>query len=83
MVNILVMIALFDDDGFVAVPMVTVAYDVMITVPVTIFMTLSNRYANGTNSDPNLFRSSRHRAANSSHGDDHYGIPNHCVLLCL
>ena len=83
MVNIPVVIALFNDDGFVVVPMITVAYDVTVAIPVTISVPLSNRYANRTNTDPNLFRSSRYRAANSSHGGDHYGIPNHCVLLSL
>jgi hypothetical protein len=36
MVNISVVIALFNDDGFVAVPMITVADEVTIAVPVTI-----------------------------------------------
>src|SRR5665213_3608702 len=81
MVNISVVIALLNDDGFVAVPMIIVADDVAIAVPVTISVTLSNRYANRTDTD--LFRSSRHCAANSNHGGDHYGILNHCVLLSL
>jgi len=83
MVNVPVVIALFDDDGLVAVPMITVADDVAVAVPVTISVALSNRYANRTNTDPNLFRSSRHRAANSGNGGDHYGISNHCVLPSL
>lgn len=83
MVDIPVVIALFDDDGFVVVPMITVAYDITVAIPVTISVPLSNRYANRTNTDPNLFRSSRYRAANSGHGGDHYGISNHCVLLSL
>jgi hypothetical protein len=65
MVDIPVVIALFDDDGFVVVPMITVAYDITVAIPVTISVPLSNRYANRTNTDPNLFRSSRYRAANS------------------
>jgi hypothetical protein len=81
MVNISVVIALLDDDGFVAVPMITVADDVTVAVPVAISVTLTNRYASTANTNPDLFRSSRHCAANSSHGDDHYGILNHCVLL--
>jgi hypothetical protein len=56
MVNIPVVIALFNDDGFVVVPMITVADDVTVAVPVTISVTLSNRYANRTNTDSNLFR---------------------------
>jgi hypothetical protein len=83
MVNISVVIAPLDDDGFVAIPMITVADDVTITVPVTISVTLTNRYANTANTNPHLFRSSRHGAANSSDGSDHYGILNHCVLLSL
>jgi hypothetical protein len=83
MVNISVVIALLDDDGVVAVPMIIVADDVTIAVPVTISVTLANRYANRTNTNPDLFRSSRHCAANSNHGGDHYGILNHCVLLSL
>jgi hypothetical protein len=83
MVNISVVIAPLDDDGFVAIPMITVADDVTITVPVTISVPLTNRYANTANTDPHLFRSSRHCAANSSDGGDHYGILNHCVLLSL
>jgi hypothetical protein len=83
MVNVPVVIALFNDNGFVAILMITVADNVTVAVPVTISVALSNRYANRTNTDPNLFRSSRHRAANSSHGGDHYGIPNHCALLAL
>jgi hypothetical protein len=83
MVYIPVVIALFDDDGFVVVPVITVAYDVTVAIPVTISVPLSDRYANGTNADPNLFRTGRYRAANASYGGDHYGIPNHCVLLSL
>jgi hypothetical protein len=81
MVNISVVIALFDDDGFVAVPMITVADDV--AVPVTISVTLTNRYASTANTNAHLFRSSGHCAKNSSDGGDHYGILNHCVLLSL
>jgi hypothetical protein len=85
MVNISVVIAVFDDDGFVVVVMITVADDVTIPVPVpvTIFVTLSNRYSNRANTNPDLFRSSRHYAVNSSHGSDHYGVLNHCALLSL
>jgi hypothetical protein len=83
MVNISVVIALFNDDGFVAVLMITVTDDVTITVPVTISVTLSNRHADRTNTNPDLFRASRHCAANSSHGGDRYGILYHCVLLSL
>jgi hypothetical protein len=82
-VNISVVIALFNDDGFVAVPMITVADEVTIAVPVTISVTLTNRYANTANTNPHLFCSSRHGAANSSYGGDHYGILHHCVLLSL
>jgi hypothetical protein len=83
MVNISVVIALFNDDGFVAILMITFADDVAVAVPVAISVTLPNRYANGANTNPHLFRSSRHCAANSSNGGDHYGILNHCVLLSL
>jgi hypothetical protein len=83
MVNISVMIAPLDDDGPVAVAMITVADDVTVAVPVTISVTLTNRYASAANTNPDLFRSSRHCAANSSYGGDHYGILNHCVLLSL
>jgi len=83
-VNISVMISLLNDDGFVvAIPMITVADDVTVAVPVTISVTLTNRYANRADTNAHLFRSSRHCAANSSHGGDHYGILNHCVLLSL
>jgi hypothetical protein len=83
MVNISVVIALINDDGFVAVPMIIVADDVTIAVPVTISVTLSNRYANRADTNPHFFRSSRHCTANSGYGGDHYGILNHCVLLSL
>jgi hypothetical protein len=76
-------ITLVDDDGFVTVPMIIVADDVTVTVPVTISVTLTNRYAGTANTNPDLFRSSRHCAANSSYGGDHYGILNHYVLLSL
>jgi hypothetical protein len=46
-------------------------------------VTLTNRYASTANTNPDLFRSSRHCAANANHGGDHYGILNHCVLLSL
>jgi hypothetical protein len=82
-VNISVVIALVNDDGFVTVLMITVADHVTITVPVTISVTLSNRHANGTNTNPDLFRANRHCAENSSDGGDHYGILYHCVLLSL
>jgi hypothetical protein len=83
MVNVSVVITLVDDDGFVTVPMIIVADDVTVTVPVTISVTLTNRYASTANTNPDLFRSSRHCAANSSYGGDHYGILNHYVLLSL
>jgi hypothetical protein len=83
MVNIPVVIALFDDDGFVAVLMITVADHVAVTVPVTISVTLTNRYASGADTNPDLFRCGRHCAANSGYGGDNYGILNHCVLLSL
>src|ERR1700730_1875078 len=86
-VDVPVVIAPFDDDGSVAVLMITVADDVTVTVtvvvPVTISVTLTNRYANRADTNPDLFRSSRHCAANSSYGGDHYGVLNHCVLLSL
>jgi hypothetical protein len=83
MVNISVVIALFNDDGFVTVLMITVADDVTIAVPVTISVTLTNRYASAANTNPHFFSSSRYCTANSSYGGDHYGILNHCVLLSL
>jgi hypothetical protein len=83
MVNVSVVIALLNDDGLVAIPMITVADDVTIAVPVTISVTLTNRYASTANTNSHLLRSSRHCAANSSYGGDHYGILNHCVLLSL
>jgi hypothetical protein len=84
MVNISVaIVALLDDDGLVAVLMITVTDDVAVAVPVTISVAITNRYANGANTNPHLFRSSRHCAANSNYGGDHYGILNHQVLLSL
>jgi hypothetical protein len=83
MVDVPVVIALFDDDGSVAILMITVADDVTVTVPVTISVTLSNRHANRTNTNPDLFRAGRHCAENSSDGGDYYGILYHCVLLSL
>jgi hypothetical protein len=84
MVNISVVIALLNDDGFVvAIPMITVADDVTIAVPVTISVTLTNRYASTANTNSDLFSSSRHCAENSNYGGDHYGILYHCVLLSL
>jgi len=66
MVNIPVVFALFNDDGFVAVLMITVAGDVAVAVPVSISVTFTDRYANGANTNPHFFGSSRHCAANSS-----------------
>jgi hypothetical protein len=83
MINISVVIAVFNDDSFVALLMITVADDVAIPVPVSIFVTLSNRYTNRTNTNPDLFRSSRHCAENPNHGGDHYGVLNHCALLVV
>jgi hypothetical protein len=85
MVNVSVVITLVDDDGSVTVLMITIADDVTATVPVpvTISVTLTNRYANRADTNAHLFRSSRHCAANSSDGGDHYGILNHCVFLSL
>jgi hypothetical protein len=54
MVNISVVIALLDDDGFVAIPMISVADDVTITVPVTISVTLTDRYEHGQHQPPPL-----------------------------
>src|ERR1700692_4308819 len=82
MVNISVVVTLLNDDGFVvAIPMITVSDDVTVAVPVTISVTLTNRYASAANA--HLFRSSGHCTENSSYGGDHYGILNHCVLLSL
>jgi hypothetical protein len=83
MINISVVITPFDDDGSVAVPMITVADDVAVAVPVTISVTLTNRYPNGANTNAHLSRSSRRCAENSGDGGDHYGILNHCVFLSL
>jgi hypothetical protein len=84
MVKISVMITLLNDDGFVvAIPMITVSDDVTVAVPVTISVTLTNRYASTANTNPDFLRSSRHCAANANHGGDYYGILNHCVLLSL
>jgi hypothetical protein len=83
MVHVSVVITLVDDDGFVTVLMITVPDDVTVAVPVTISVTLANRYANRADTNPHFFRSSRHCTANSSYGGDHYGILNHCVLLSL
>ena len=87
MVDVPVVIALFDDDGSVAILMITVADNVTVTavvaVHVTISVTLTNRYTNRADTNPDLFRSSRHCAANSSYGGDHYGILYHCVPLSL
>jgi hypothetical protein len=52
MVNISVVIALFNDDGFVTVLMITVTDDVTVAVPVTISLTLTNRYASTANTNP-------------------------------
>jgi hypothetical protein len=83
-VNISVVITLLNDDGFVvAIPMITVSDDVTIAVPVTISVTLTNRYASTANTNPDFLRSSRHGAANANHGGDYYSILNHCVLLRL
>jgi hypothetical protein len=83
MVNISVVIALINDDGVVAIPMITVADDVTVAVSVTISVTLTNRYAHRADTNSYLFSNSRHCAANSSYGGDHYGILDHCVLLSL
>jgi hypothetical protein len=86
MVDVPVVIALFDD-GSVAILMITVADDVtvtaMVAVHVTISVTLTNRYTNRADTNSDLFRSSRHCAANSSYGSDHYDVLNHCVFLSL
>jgi hypothetical protein len=85
MVNISVVIAPLDDDGLVTILMITVTDDVpvAVAVPVTISVTFTNRHASGTNTNPDLFRSSRHCAAYSGDGGDNYNIFNHCVLLFL
>jgi hypothetical protein len=84
MVNISVTITPLNDNGFVvAIPMIAVSDDVTVAVPVAIAVTLTNRYASTANTNPDLFRSSRHCAANANHGGDHYGILDHCVFLSL
>jgi hypothetical protein len=82
MVNVSVVISLFNDDSFIAVPMITVADDIAVAVPVTISVSLTNRYANAASTNAHLFRSSRYCAANSSYGCDHYGILNHACSYC-
>jgi hypothetical protein len=83
MVKISVVIAFVDHNGSVAVLMITVADDVTVPVPVTISVTLTNRYANRADTNAHFFGSSRHCTENSGDGDDRYGIFNHCVLLSL
>jgi hypothetical protein len=80
-------ITLVDDDGLITVLMIAIADDVTVAVPVTISVTLTNRYANRADTNAHLFRSSRHCAENSSDGGDYYGILNHystpiVVKLC-
>jgi hypothetical protein len=84
MVNVSVVITLVDD-CLITVLMITIADDVTVTVavPVTISVTLTNRYANRADTNAHLFRASRHCAENSSDGGDYYGILNHYVLLSL
>jgi len=72
MVHVSIVIALVDDDGFVTDLMITVADDVTVTVPVTISVILTDRYANWADTNAHLFRSSRHCAENSGDGGDQY-----------
>ena len=81
--NISMAIALFNNNSLVAIPMIAITSDVTIMIPVTISMVLSHSYANRANTNPDFFRTSRHCAANSSYGSDHYDVLNHCVFLSL
>ncbi|WP_291577829.1 hypothetical protein [Bradyrhizobium sp.] len=53
-IDISVVIALPNDDGLVVVPMITIADDVTVAVPVTISVALTNRYTNGADANPPL-----------------------------
>jgi hypothetical protein len=83
MVNVSVVIALVDDDRSITFLMITVADDITLTVPISISVTLANRYANRADTNPHLFCSSGHCAANPGDGGDHYGILDHCIVLSL
>jgi hypothetical protein len=90
MVNISVVIALLNDDGFVAIPMITVSDDFTVAVPVTISVTLTNRYASTANTNSDLFSPSRHCAENYPgsrgtsvlpSGADIVSLPQHVRLV--
>jgi hypothetical protein len=70
-INIPVVIALLDDDGFITIPVVTLANDFAITIPVTVSVSDGHADANGADTNTNFFRASRHRTANCGRRDNY------------
>jgi hypothetical protein len=72
-------VTLPDHDGIVAIPVVALPDNFPIAIPI---MAGSDGHAARTDTDPNLFRTSRHRTANSGHCDGYYcKTPDHRMLL--
>jgi hypothetical protein len=72
-----------DHDGIVAIPAVTLPDNFTIAIAISIpIMAGSDGHAARTDTDPNLFRASRHCDANSGHRDGYYcKTPDHRMLL--
>jgi hypothetical protein len=84
-IEIAVVIAMFlDDDGLVAIPVLTIADDFTISVPVAIAVAGPDGHADRTHTNSDFFRASRHRDANSSRSDGHHRKTlDHCMFLSL
>jgi hypothetical protein len=74
-VHIPIMIAFLDHDS-VVIPVVTLADNVTIVIPIAVTMTVSDGHADRTDADTDFFRASRHRKTDSSHGHRY-----HCKTL--
>jgi hypothetical protein len=76
-------VTLPDHDGIVAIPVVALPDNFPIAIPISIpIVAGSDGHAARTDTDPNFFRTSRHRTANSGHCDGYYcKTPYHRMLL--
>jgi hypothetical protein len=77
-IDIPVVVTLLDHDSIVTIPVVTLANNFTIAIPIPI-VTGSDGYADRTDTDSNFFRTGRHRKGYSGNSNrSHYKTLDHC-----
>jgi hypothetical protein len=67
-----VIVTLLDYNGVVAIPVVTIADNITVAIPIGIAVAGSDGHADRTDTHSNFLRTSRHCTANSGYGDGNY-----------